>query len=158
MRKISFIKWFVCAIIIVVMDQASKLWALDSLTHHDISVFSGLNFALTQNAGAVFGILAKSSGWQRWFFTGFALVMIIIIIAWQNNLKDSEGSESLALALVLGGGIGNVVDRIRLGYVIDFIDVYYASYHWPVFNIADAAICVGAVLLFVSLNRNQRVS
>lgn len=158
MRKISTARWFLLAGIMVFLDQATKLWALDTLNLHDMSVMPGLNFALTHNAGAVFGILAKSSGWQRWFFTAFAFVMMIIIITWQNGLKDSEGAESLALALVLGGGLGNVIDRIRLGYVIDFIDVYYQQWHWYTFNVADISICLGAtMLLWLSIfNRKQR--
>jgi signal peptidase II len=158
MRKISFAKWLAISSVIVVLDQVTKIWAIQALKIQDIAVFPGLNFALAHNAGAVFGFLADSSGWQRWFFTAFAIVMMIIIIAWQKSLKESEGGESFALSLVLGGGLGNLIDRVRLGYVIDFIDVYYEQWHWYTFNVADIFICIGATILlwFSVFSRKQR--
>jgi signal peptidase II len=110
------------------------------------SVLPFLNWLLLFNPGAAFSFLAQGSGWQRWFFTALGLVASAYIV-WL--LRKSLGDKLLcwALSLILGGALGNVLDRIMYGAVVDFIDLYYANWHWPAFNIADSAICVGASLI-----------
>lgn len=101
------------------------------------------------NYGAAFSFLGDASGWQRWFFIILALVVIAVLIAWLNRLPAEDLRARVALVLILGGAAGNVIDRLVYGYVIDFIDVFYGSWHWPTFNIADSAISVGAALLLL---------
>jgi signal peptidase II len=112
-----------------------------------VNVFAGFNFTLMYNEGAAFSFLSDASGWQRWFFTAVAIVVSIAIVFWLKGLAAEQRLTAIALTLILGGALGNVWDRIVLGHVVDFIDVYYANYHWPAFNIADSAIFLGAVLL-----------
>ena len=108
-------------------------------------------FKLTyvHNTGAAFSFLSEAGGWQRWFFTGLALVISGVIAVWLARLKHHETLLAVALSLVLGGAIGNLIDRLVYGYVIDFLDVYYQTWHWPAFNIADSAITLGVILMLV---------
>jgi signal peptidase II len=94
--------------------------------------------------------LSDAGGWQRWFFAALTIVVAIIIVAWLMRLRPGQRWLAAALSLVLGGALGNLWDRLVIGAVVDFIDVYYGSWHWPAFNLADSAICVGAVMLVVS--------
>jgi len=111
------------------------------------------------NYGAAFSFLGDASGWQRWFFIILALVVIAVLIAWLNRLPAEDLRARVALVLILGGAAGNVIDRLVYGYVIDFIDVFYGSWHWPTFNIADSAISVGAALLLLdALLGHRKVS
>ncbi|MCK5639473.1 MAG: lipoprotein signal peptidase, partial [Gammaproteobacteria bacterium] len=119
------------------------------LMHQPVPVFPGLNMTLMHNYGAAFSFLSNAGGWQRWFFTILALAVSAFIIGWLRKLEKQQTFLAIALALVLGGALANVWDRITLGYVVDFIDVYYQQWHWPAFNIADSAICVGAVMLII---------
>lgn len=142
------LKWLCLSAVIVVLDQASKIAASAALRLYEpVAVMPYFNFTLLHNEGAAFSFLSQAGGWQRWFFTGIALLISGVIIVWLYRLPKAEVWTAAALSLVLGGAVGNVVDRIRFGYVVDFIDVYYGAWHWPAFNIADAAISVGAVLL-----------
>jgi signal peptidase II len=99
------------------------------------------------NPGAAFSFLSDASGWQRWFFVGLTLFVSLVLIAWLRRLQAGQERLALALALILGGAAGNLIDRVVYGYVIDFIDLYYGDFHWPVFNVADSAITLGAGLL-----------
>ena len=101
------------------------------------------------NTGAAFSFLSDAGGWQRWFFAVLAAIVSIVIALWMARLKKHEMMLGIALALILGGAIGNLIDRIAYGYVIDFLDVYYQSWHWPVFNVADSAITLGVILLIL---------
>ncbi|MDP5070522.1 MAG: signal peptidase II, partial [Congregibacter sp.] len=107
------------------------------------------NLTLHHNQGAAFSFLADAGGWQRWFFAGLALAVSAMIVFWLRDLKPRQWPLSLALALVLGGALGNLVDRILLGYVVDFISVHYQDWYFPTFNVADSAISVGAALIVV---------
>jgi signal peptidase II len=154
-------KWqgFLVSLLIILSDFSSKYFISKMLIpYYPKKIAPFLNFTLVYNTGSAFSFLSDAGDWHHLFFTGFSSLMSVAIIVWIVRLPVREGLQIFSLSLILGGAIGNLIDRLSLGHVIDFIDVYYASYHWPVFNIADAAICVGAVLLFVSLNRNQRVS
>ncbi len=142
------LKWLWLSGVVIVLDQLTKLWASSSLELYDsIPVLPLFNITLAHNTGAAFSFLAQAGGWQRWFFTGIAIAVSVVIVIWLKRLPGNERLQAVALSLILGGAIGNVWDRIVHGYVVDFIDVYYGSYHWPAFNIADSAITVGAVLL-----------
>ena len=145
MRKTRL--WLGLAGIIIVLDQISKWVALDALRIGETRYVAPFwNWVLTFNPGAAFSFLSNAGGWQRWFFTVFSL----IVSAWIAVLLRRHGNEhrlALALTLVLGGALGNVIDRIRFGAVVDFIQWHAAGYYWPAFNLADSAITLGAVLL-----------
>jgi signal peptidase II len=123
--------------------------------YDSIAVIPSFNLVLAHNYGAAFSFLAGAGGWQRWFFTGLAIIVAVVLTVWMSRLKSEAKWEAISLALILGGAVGNVIDRVLHGYVIDFIDVYYGSYHWPAFNIADSAICVGAVMLIIDSFRKK---
>ncbi|WP_269531943.1 signal peptidase II [Chitinimonas sp. BJYL2] len=140
-------RWFILAFMVILFDQTTKLLIEAAFDFgHVMPVFPGFNLVLTYNPGAAFSFLADAGGWQRHFFTVLALVVSAVIIVVLRK-HWAQRRFALALALVLGGAIGNVIDRIAYGHVIDFLDVYWGNAHWPAFNIADAAICVGAVLI-----------
>ena len=133
---------------VIVLDQATKFLAETLLTFHQpVPVLPSFNLLLTYNTGAAFSFLAGAGGWQRWFFLGLGLLVSIGLIVWLRRLQPAEKRLAAALALILGGAIGNVIDRAWLGQVIDFIQLYYQRWYWPAFNVADSAITVGAVLL-----------
>ena len=136
--------WFAFSIVLVLIDQISKLWIVGSYQlgeSHAITSF--FNVVRVHNQGAAFSFLADASGWQRWFFTALGLSAAILII-WM--LKNHPGQRlfCLALACILGGAIGNVVDRVLYGYVVDFLDFHWLGMHFPAFNVADSAISLGA--------------
>ncbi len=149
--------WFVLVLVVICLDQASKYWAsLDLMLYHPKPIFPMFSLTLAYNTGAAFSFLHNAGGWHRWFFTGFSLIMSIALIIWIIRLPSVARLQLAALSLILGGAIGNLIDRALFGFVIDFIDVYYKNHHWPVFNIADSAICIGAVLLLIDLCKNNR--
>ena len=147
------LKWLWLSVVVVVLDQGTKYLADTLLQYHlPVPLFPMFNLTLSYNSGAAFSFLSEAGGWQRWFFTVFALVISVVLVIWIKRLKNNELWSAVALSLILGGAIGNVIDRVMFGYVIDFLDVYYQQWHWPIFNIADSAISVGvAVLLFDGL-------
>ncbi len=156
LKRGSALVWSWLSLLIVVFDQVSKQWADAALQlYRPVELLPGLNFTLSYNAGAAFSFLSDAGGWQRWFFTVLALAVSLFILRWMQTLRRDERWMAVALALILGGALGNVWDRIVLGHVIDFIDVYYQQWHWPTFNVADSAICVGAVMLVVDALRNR---
>ena len=143
-------KWLWVSMVVLLLDQCTKLLADAMLVlHQQVTLIPFLALFKAYNPGAAFSFLSDASGWQRWFFVVLALVVIVILLVWLLRLPAAEKATSLALALILGGAAGNLIDRLVYGYVIDFIDVYYESWHWPAFNIADAAIFVGACLLLL---------
>ncbi len=151
------LKWLWVSALVIVLDQLTKLWAGTSLNYAEpVAVLPSFNVTLLHNTGAAFSFLSQAGGWQRWFFAVIAVVISAVLLVWLKRLKPEQRWLAIALALVLGGALGNVWDRITLGYVIDFIDVYYQSWHWPAFNIADSAIFVGAVMLIIDSFRSDR--
>ncbi len=151
------LKWLWLSALVAALDLATKAVASHYLVlYQPVPVFPGFNWTLAHNSGAAFSFLASESGWQRWFFSVIALVVSIGITIWMKRLPSTQTWLAVALALVLGGAIGNLWDRVTLGYVVDFIDVYYQQSHWPAFNIADSAISIGAVLLIVDSFRGER--
>ena len=152
-------KWFSLSALIIVADQITKYVASSMLLMHEpVAVLPFFNFTLMHNTGAAFSFLADQGGWQRWFLAALALGVSIVLAVWLYRLKAHETWLALALSLVLGGAIGNLIDRVYYGYVIDFIDIYYNTSHWPAFNIADSAISVGAVMLVIDAFRNKEKS
>lgn len=144
--------WFLMSFLIVLIDQGTKYWAVLSLSaYHPKPVMPMLNFTLAYNPGAAFSFLSEAGGWQRWLLASVSVLMSLILTAWMYRTPAKERLQLAALSFLLGGAFGNLIDRVMLGYVVDFIDVYYKHYHWPIFNIADSAICLGAILLFIGV-------
>jgi signal peptidase II len=144
--------WFALSLVIVALDQLSKYWALSSLiAYQPQPVLPMVNVTLAYNTGAAFSFLSGVGGWHRWFFAVFSIIMSIVLAVWLARLPPKAILQCLAVSLILGGAVGNLYDRAALGHVIDFIDVYYQNHHWPVFNLADSAICLGAFFLMTDL-------
>ena len=149
-KKTGGLVWLWVTVLVIVLDQISKYLAVQNLGYHQpVNLFPSFNFTLAYNKGAAFSFLSDASGWQRWFFTVVALGVSAFIVIWMKKLTESEKWLAIALSLILGGALGNVWDRIVLGYVVDFLDVYYGDWHWPAFNIADSAITIGATMLVI---------
>jgi len=150
-------KWLWLSGMVVALDRLTKELAAGLLSLHDpVPVFPSFNLTLMHNRGAAFSFLSDAGGWQRWFFTVVAVGVSAGLIAWLRRLDASQRWLAVALTLIVGGALGNVWDRLTLGYVIDFIEVYYAGWYWPAFNIADSAISIGAVMLIIDSMRPQQ--
>ena len=162
-------RWLALALVVAGLDQASKLAAsalLDPAA--PVAVLPFLDLRLAHNPGAAFSFLAGAGGWQRWFFSALALGVSLFIVHWLRRLPPDQPLHGAGLALILGGAVGNLIDRLRLGHVVDFLDFHYLAQdgclplfapvrtldglacHWPAFNLADAAITLGAVLYLVA--------
>lgn len=144
------LKWLWISLLALILDQISKIAVDNSMRlYESISIMPFFNLTYVHNTGAAFSFLAHAGGWQRWLFAGLALIISMMIGIWITRLKQQEVLLAVALSLVLGGAVGNLIDRVCYGYVIDFLDVYYKAWHWPAFNIADSAICVGVFLMLL---------
>ncbi len=147
----SPLRWLWISLLIIVLDQLSKQIAEHMLPLRDpVTVFSWFDWYLTYNTGAAFSFLAGAGGWQRWFFTIVAIIISGVILQWLRKLPNEDRITAISLCLILGGAIGNVIDRLLFGHVIDFIQVWLGSYPYPAFNIADSSIFCGAVILVAS--------
>ncbi len=147
MSTLKFLGWLLLAGTVVIADQASKYWMMSAFVVGDhVAVTPFFNLVLVFNSGAAFSFLASAGGWQRWIFVTLALVISVWIIFLLRK-HAAERLMSFSLALILGGALGNVVDRIVHGAVLDFLDFYIAGWHWPAFNVADSAITIGVTLL-----------
>ena len=147
--KSALLPWLVLALILLIADQFTKVLILGYYQLGDSSPVTGFfNIVRVHNSGAAFSFLSSASGWQRWFFTAIGLGAAVFIVY---MLRSHPGQKlfSFALACILGGAIGNVIDRLLHGYVVDFLDFHYAGTHFPAFNIADSAISVGAACLIL---------
>ena len=141
--------WLGLALLLLIADQFTKVLILGSYKLGDATaITSFFNIVRVHNTGAAFSFLASASGWQRWFFTGIGITAAIFIV-WMLKSHPGQKLFSFAMACILGGAVGNVVDRTLHGYVVDFLDFHYAGWHFPSFNIADAAISIGAVCLIL---------
>lgn len=148
MRELGMLKWLWLSLLAIVLDQASKLIVDSSMQlYESIPLMPYFNLTYVHNTGAAFSFLSEAGGWQRWFFAALALIISIVLSVWLARLQKHETLLAVALALILGGAVGNLIDRLAYGYVIDFLDVYYNSWHWPAFNIADSAITSGVMLM-----------
>jgi len=150
MSVARYSKWLALALGLVVLDLWTKHLASTQLDLYRAQpITSWLNLTLAHNSGAAFSFLAGAGGWQRWFLSAAAVVIMAILLVWLKRLPNNARLLPAAIALVLSGALGNLVDRVRFGYVVDFIDVHVAGYHWPAFNIADSAIVVGVILILI---------
>lgn len=142
-----FARWLGLAGLVIILDQLTKFWVVSALgPGRSIALTPFLNLVFVYNPGAAFSFLSDAGGWQRWFF----VVLALAVSAWLTFLIRRHAAECLlplAAALIMGGALGNVIDRIRFGAVVDFVDVHAAGWHWPAFNVADAAISAGVALL-----------
>ena len=148
--KSNALPWLLLSALVIALDQLSKWWALSNLQPAGVPhpVIPGfLNWTLAFNRGAAFSFLADSSGWQTWLFGGLAVVVCIGLAVWLARTPRRDWRTALPLALIIGGALGNLIDRLIHGQVTDFIQVYWHAWSFPAFNVADSAITVGAVLL-----------
>lgn len=146
------LKWLWLTVLIVVADLVSKDYAQQVLSYGvPIPVFTGLDMTLLYNMGAAFSFLAGEEGWQRWFFIVIAIVVSTVLLVWLKRTEPRQWWLATGLALILGGALGNLHDRVYLGYVVDFISVYYDVHYFPAFNVADIAITVGTVLMIIDM-------
>ncbi len=140
--------WLLISVLIIVLDQWSKWWIVSQFELYEVRrVTDWFNLVLAHNTGAAFSFLSDADGWQRWFFVILTSVVATGLLIWLTRSQANEWRLRLGIVLILGGALGNLIDRIRLGYVIDFLDVHAGGWHWPAFNVADSAICVGVGLL-----------
>lgn len=139
---------FILALVVIALDQYTKLMASNLLEYRvPVEITPWFDLMLAHNTGAAFSFLASAGGWQRWFLAVVALLVSAVVAVWLSRLRPEQRLLGLSLGLILGGGLGNLIDRVTLGYVVDFISWHYQNWYWPAFNIADSAICCGAVLL-----------
>jgi signal peptidase II len=144
----SGLAWLWLAALVILLDQLTKWWAVSVLSPYEpMAILPIFNLTLAFNHGAAFSFLGDAGGWQRWLFIALALSVSVVLMVWLAKIAKSQTSLSIGLTLVLAGALGNVIDRISLHYVIDFLDFHWALWHYPTFNVADIAITLGAMLL-----------
>jgi signal peptidase II len=144
--------WLALSALLIAIDQASKWLAVERLRFQDpVAFIPGFwNWTLTHNTGAAFSFLADAGGWKHWFFVGLALLICVGLVVAMRRTARSDWKSAVPFALVIAGALGNLIDRLRFGYVVDFIQWYWKDFHWPVFNVADSCIVGGALLLVLS--------
>ncbi|MEN3157256.1 signal peptidase II [Alkalimonas sp. NCh-2] len=154
-QQTGWVFWWL-ALLVLVLDQVTKQWVHHSMALYDsIQLLPFFNLTYVRNPGAAFSFLSDAGGWQRWFFTVVAVVIIAVLSVWLKRLSPKATKLSIGLCLIIGGAIGNLIDRLWHGYVIDFFHLYYQNWHYPAFNIADSAIVIGAALLIWDSFSNQ---
>jgi len=146
----SGLRWLWLTLVFLVLDQVSKFWISDSFSlYESINVLPIFSITYVHNLGAAFSFLADQGGWQRWFFTAVAAIACIVFIVWLAKTPKSQTLLSIAVALMLSGAMGNLIDRVLFGYVIDFLDFHWSGNHFPAFNVADSMIFIGAALMIL---------
>ncbi|MCG7927862.1 MAG: signal peptidase II [Candidatus Thiodiazotropha taylori] len=147
------INWLWLSFVVILLDQLTKQMADRMLTLYEpVYVLPIFDLTLLYNKGAAFSFLSDQGGWQRWFFTVLAIVVTSVLTVWLWRLKQQEKWVAVSLSLIIGGAIGNVIDRILFGHVIDFLHFHYQQHYWPAFNIADSAITLGVgIMLYDAL-------
>ncbi|MGB0448968.1 MAG: signal peptidase II [Porticoccaceae bacterium] len=144
------LRWFAIAATVLLLDQLTKLWIMTDFALGDSRYISSFfNLVRAHNEGAAFSFLSDAGGWQRWFFTFLSTAISLVIIVWLARLPRHKILEAIALSLILGGALGNLYDRVTLGYVVDFLDFHWAGWHFAAFNVADMGISLGAGLIIV---------
>jgi len=144
------LRWIWVTFVVIALDQATKYWAQKYLQAYDaLPIAPGFNLELSYNTGSAFGFLHQASGWQIWFFGILAALVSIAIFIGLMRLSWRQYWVCIALSCIIGGALGNLFDRLLYHHVIDFIQLYVSHFYWPTFNIADAAICLGAFMLLV---------
>jgi len=142
--------WLGLALLVLLADQLTKLWIVEQFSYGASETITGFfNLVRVHNYGAAFSFLDNQGGWQRWGFSVFAAIVSLVILLWITRLSPQQKLEGCALALILGGALGNLYDRVTLGYVVDFLDFHWSGKHFPAFNVADSGISVGAVLMLI---------
>ena len=145
-RRLFF--WYLIAFFVLILDQFTKQLITGSFNYGDVQdITAYFNLVRVHNYGAAFSFLSEAGGWQRWALSSVAGIVSIGIIIWISRVPDNKHFERLALALILGGALGNLIDRMMLGYVVDFLDFHWSGMHFPAFNVADSCITLGAILL-----------
>ncbi len=150
--KQSGLRWLWLAAVLFVVDIAVKYVVMNNMDYGwggRIEILPFFNLLYVHNYGAAFSFLGDQSGWQRYLFTGLAFVFSLVLMTWMRKLPKSSVWLNVAYASVIGGALGNAYDRVIHGYVVDFLDFYWGSYHWPAFNIADMAIVIGAAMIIL---------
>jgi signal peptidase II len=149
--------WLWLSLAVIVFDQFTKQLVESSLLVFEVvPLMPSLNLTLVYNEGAAFSFLSEQGGWQRWFFIVLGIGVSAVLILWIWRLNARQRLSAVSLSLIVGGAIGNIIDRLLLGHVVDFIDLYYGDWHWPAFNVADSAIVIGVVLMLLEMVREER--
>ena len=144
--------WYALAAVIIVLDQLSKYWVQVSFFEFErINLLPILDFTLVYNKGAAWSFLSDAGGWQRWLFTGISSVVSIVLVVWIHRLVAVQKLLLIALTLILAGAVGNLIDRVLLGKVVDFVLFYYDGHYFPAFNVADSAITIGAIFMLADV-------
>jgi len=155
--KNTGLTWLWLTLLCLILDQVTKHLVVGSMElYESIQVLSFFSITYVHNLGAAFSFLADQSGWQRWFFTAIAAIASIVFIVWLAKTPKDHKLLSIAFALLLSGALGNLIDRVLFGYVIDFLDFYIGKNHWPAFNVADSAIFIGAALMIFDSFKNNK--
>ncbi|MGF1910493.1 signal peptidase II [Vibrio kasasachensis] len=148
----SGVRWLWLALILFVADIAIKYVVMNNMGYgwkNSIEILPFFNLTYVHNYGAAFSFLSDQSGWQRWFFTAIAFAVTAMLTYWMSKLPAKEKWNNIAYAMIIGGAIGNVYDRIMHGYVVDYLHFYIGDFHWPAFNLADSTICIGAAMIIL---------
>lgn len=157
--KQSGVRWLWLALLMFVADIGIKLVVMNSMGYgweNRIEILPFFNLLYVHNYGAAFSFLSDQAGWQRWFFTAIAFVVTGLLAFWMRRLPVSDKWNNIAYALIIGGAVGNVFDRVVHGFVVDYLDFYWGNYHWPAFNLADSAICIGAAMIILDSFRSSK--
>ncbi len=153
------IRWLWLAALTFLADIGIKFLVLGHIGYgweHRIEVLPFFNLLHVHNYGAAFSFLGDQAGWQRWFFTGIAVFVCLMLVRWMSKLPATEKWNNSAYALIIGGAVGNLFDRLVHGFVVDYLDVFWGNYHWPAFNLADSAICIGAAMIILDSFRTGK--
>ncbi|WP_068545763.1 signal peptidase II [Thalassotalea crassostreae] len=151
------LRWLWLAVVFFILDQVTKQAVVALMDYREvIPVMPFFNLTHVYNPGAAFSFLADQGGWQRWFFTAIAAGVSVALVVWLAKTPKKDTLISISFALILSGAMGNLIDRMMYGYVIDFLDFYVGNKHWPAFNVADSAIFIGAALMIIDAFKNDK--
>ncbi|MDG3088946.1 signal peptidase II [Vibrio hannami] len=156
--KESGVRWLWLAALIFVLDIGIKFIVMGNMGYgwaNRIEILPFFNLLYVHNHGAAFSFLSDQAGWQRWFFTAIAFIVCGMLTFWMSKLPAKDKWNNVAYAFIIGGAIGNVFDRIVHGYVVDYLDFFWGTYHWPAFNLADSTICIGAAMIILDSFRKD---
>jgi len=157
--KNSGLSWLWLTVLWLIADQVTKQLVVNNFElFQSVNVLPFFNLTYVQNPGAAFSFLADQDGWQRWFFTAIAAIASIVFSVWLAKTPKSQTLLSISIALMLSGALGNLIDRVLFGYVIDFLDFYIGNKHWPAFNVADSMIFIGAALMIIDSFKNDQLT
>ena len=144
------LRWLWLTLLCLIVDQITKQWVVGSFNlYESVNILPFFNLTYVHNLGAAFSFLADQGGWQRWFFTATAAIASVVFVVWLAKTPKSQTLLSIAFALILSGAMGNLIDRVLFGYVIDFLHFHWAGYNFPAFNVADSMIFIGAALMIL---------